>query len=98
MNPMDLKRGIDLAVDAVVDDLKGHAASLAKARDSACRASLLESRISRRRPLPHRRHNGFVLRSRLNDKFVFPPITLISGGLRGTREREPGRVTRPVNQ
>ncbi|WP_050383040.1 chaperonin GroEL [Bradyrhizobium pachyrhizi] len=25
MNPMDLKRGIDLAVDAVVDDLKGHA-------------------------------------------------------------------------
>src|SRR5690349_2994642 len=25
MNPMDLKRGIDLAVDAIVDDLKAHA-------------------------------------------------------------------------
>jgi chaperonin GroEL len=25
MNPMDLKRGIDLAVDAIVDDLKSHA-------------------------------------------------------------------------
>src|SRR4026209_2514620 len=25
MNPMDLKRGIDLAVDAVVEDLKSHA-------------------------------------------------------------------------
>src|SRR5690348_9664456 len=25
MNPMDLKRGIDIAVDAIVDDLKTHA-------------------------------------------------------------------------
>jgi len=29
MNPMDLKRGIDLAVEAVVSDLKGHAKKIA---------------------------------------------------------------------
>ena len=30
MNPMDLKRGIDLAVSAVVEDLKGHARKITK--------------------------------------------------------------------
>jgi chaperonin GroEL len=30
MNPMDLKRGIDLAVDAVVEELKGHSRKISK--------------------------------------------------------------------
>src|ERR1700740_3700589 len=30
MNPMDLKRGIDLAVEAVVEELKGHSRKISK--------------------------------------------------------------------
>src|SRR6476659_339089 len=35
MNPMDLKRGIDLAVDAVVADLKNHAKKIANNEEIA---------------------------------------------------------------
>src|SRR5213592_3126099 len=53
MNPMDLKRGIDLAVDAVIEDLKKNSESHLERGDRPGRHHLRQRR-RRDRPLPRR--------------------------------------------
>ena len=56
MNPMDLKRGIDLAVEAVIAELKNNATKVTSNVEIAQVGTISANGDSGDRPLPSRRH------------------------------------------